>query len=64
MGREEKREGGAGREVREGGRLREGKEQQVDSSVINIISCGRFTMIGNGPHAAEFPVILKWPHDT
>ena len=36
MGREEKREGGAGREVRQGGRLREGKEQQVDCSVINI----------------------------
>ena len=28
------------------------------------MSCGRFTMTGNCPHAAEFPIMLKQPHDT
>ena len=31
--------------------------------INNIISCACFTMTGNGPSPAEFPVILKQSND-
>ena len=36
-----------------------------DVTVSNdiCVSCGRFTMTGNGLRAAEFSVMLEWPHD-
>ena len=32
--------------------------------IFSYVSCARFTMTGNGPGAAEFPVILKRAHHT
>ena len=33
------------------------------SKLLNVVSCACYTMTGNGPNAAEIPVILKQAHD-